>query len=191
MTDIRASVACLLDREVTEEFLRESTAQVAARKSIVELGTKSVVLFRIGAEWFALPTGVLQEIADRSTVRTLPGHQGGILSGLVNVRGELLLCLALGVVLGVDKSGEKLESGKPASSERLMICKRGDARLVFQVSEVYGLHRYHPRELKNAPATLARSAEGIYTFGVVRWKDKIVGCLDDELLFYTLNKSLT
>jgi len=72
-----------------------------------------------------------------------------------------------------------------------MICKRGDARLVFQVSEVYGLHRYHPRELKNAPATLARSAEGIYTFGVVRWKDKIVGCLDDELLFYTLNKSLT
>jgi chemotaxis-related protein WspD len=191
LTDTRASVACLLDRQVTDEFLRESTAQVAAKKSLVELGTKSVVIFRIGAEWFALPTDVLQEIGDRSTVRTLPGHRGGILSGLVNVRGELLLCVALGVVLGVDKTGEKLETGKPASSERLMICKRGDARLAFQVSEVYGLHRYHPQDLRNAPATLARSAEGIYTFGVVRWKDQIVGCLDDELLFYTLNKSLT
>jgi chemotaxis-related protein WspD len=191
LTETRASVARLLDREVTDEFLRESTAQIAARKNLVELGTKSVVIFRIGAEWFALPTGVLQEIGDRSTVRTLPGHQGGILSGLVNVRGELLLCVALGVVLGVDRAGERPESGKLASSERLMICKRGDARLAFQVSEVYGLHRYHPRDLKNAPATLARSAEGIYTFGVVRWKDQTVGCLDDELLFYTLNKSLT
>jgi chemotaxis-related protein WspD len=181
----------LLDREVEEDSLRESTAQVAAIKTLVELGTKSVVIFRIGAEWFALPTGVLQEIGDRSTVRTLPGYQGGILSGLVNVRGELLLCVALGVVLAVDKGAAGLETGKRSSSERLMICKRDDSRLAFQVSEVYGLHRYHPRELRNAPATLARAAEGIYTLGVVRWKDKFVGCLDDELLFYTLNKSLT
>lgn len=191
MTESHASVARLLDREVTEESLRESTAQVAAVKTVVELGTKSVVIFRIGAEWFGLPTSVLQEIGSRSTVRTLPGHQGGILSGLVNVRGDLLLCVALGVVLGVDHTTVGTEPRKPDSSERLMICKRNDARLAFEVSEVYGLHRYSPRELRNAPATLARAAEGIYTLGVVCWKDKIVGCLDDELLFYTLNKSLT
>ena len=190
MTETRASVARLLDREATEESLRESTAQIAAAKNVTELGTRSVIIFRIEAEWFALPTGVFQEIGDRSPVRTLPGHHGGILSGLVNVRGELLLCVALGTVLGVDKAAAAQGPRNPASSERLMICRRNEGRLVFQVSEVYGLHRYHPRELRNAPATLARAAEGIYTLGVVRWKDKIVGCLDDELLFYTLNKSL-
>jgi len=191
LAEAHTSTARLLDREVTDESLRESTAQVAATKTLVEMGTKSVIIFRIGAEWFALPSGVLQEIGDRSTVRTLPGHQSGVLSGLVNVRGELLLCVALGVVLGVDKADDDPKIGKPSSSERLMICKRNDSRLAFQVSEVYGLHRYHPRDMRNAPATLARAAEGIYTLGIVPWKDQLVACLDDELLFYTLNRSLT
>jgi chemotaxis-related protein WspD len=179
----------LLDREVPEESLRESTAQVAARKKVVELGTRSVVIFRIGPEWLALPTGVFQEICDPCTVRRLPDRRG-VLSGLISVRGELLLCVALGAILGLDQTAEGKETGKPTSAERLMICKRGDSRLAFQVSEVYGLHRYHPRDLRNAPATLARAASGIYTLGVAPWKDRIVGCLDDELLFYTLNKGL-
>ena len=191
MTEAQNSVARLLDREVPEDTLRESTALVAAKKNVVELGTKSVLIFRIGTEWFSLPTSVFQEIANWSTVRSLPGHQGGILRGLVNVRGELLLCVALGVILGLDPAKEGKEIAVSASSERLLICKRGDMRLAFQVSQVLGLHRYHPRELRNTPATLARAAEGIYTLGVVPWKDKIVACLDDELLFYSLNKSFT
>jgi chemotaxis-related protein WspD len=190
MPETRASAARLLDREVPEESLRDSTVHVAAKKNVDELGTKSVVIFRIGTEWLALPTDVLQEIGDRCTVRRLPDHRGGILSGLVNVRGELLICVALGVILGLDKAAEGQEIGKLTSAERLMICKRGDARLAFQVSEVHGLHRYHPRDLRSPPATLAKAAACIYTLGVVPWKDRIVACLDDELLFYTLNKGL-
>jgi chemotaxis-related protein WspD len=190
MTETRASAARLLDREVPEASLRESTAHVAAKKSVVALGTKSVVIFRIGTEWLALPTDVFQEIGDRCAVRRLPDHRGGILSGLVNIRGELLLCVALGVILELDKAAEGQQKGKSTSGERLMICKRGDAGLAFQVSEVYGLHRYHARDLRSAPATLAKAAGGVYTLGVVPWKDRMVGCLDDELLFYTLNRSL-
>ena len=190
LTDPRALATRLLDREVPEASLRESTAHVAAKKSVVEVGTKSIVIFRIGTEWLALPTDVFQEIGDRCTVRRLPDQRGGILSGLVNVRGELLLCVALGVILGLDKAAEGQRTAKSSSAERLMICKRGDARLAFQVNEVHGLHRYHPRDLRSPPATLAKAAVGIYTLGVVPWKDTIVGCLDDELLFYTLNKGL-
>jgi len=190
LTEPHAFATRLLDREVPEASLRESTAHVARKKNVVELGTKSVVIFRIGREWLALPTGVFQEIGDRCTVRKLPDHRDGILSGLVNVRGELLLCVALGVILGLDKLAEGQRTAKSNSAERLMICKRGDARLAFQVNEVHGLHRYHPRDLRSPPATLAKAAVGIYTLGVVPWKDTIVGCLDDELLFYTLNKGL-
>jgi chemotaxis-related protein WspD len=190
LTEPRAFATRLLDREVPEASLRESTALVAAKKSVVELGTKSVVIFRIGTEWLSLPTDVFQEIGDRCTVRRLPDHRGGILSGLVNVRGELLLCVALGVILGLDKAAEGQRTAKSNTAERLMICKRSDARLAFQVNEVHGLHRYHPRDLRSPPATLAKAAVGIYTLGVVPWKDTIVGCLDDELLFYTLNKGL-
>src|ERR1700722_13260853 len=191
LTDPRALATRLLDREVPEASLCESTAHVAAKKHVVELGTKSVVLFRIGTEGLALPTDVFQEIGDRCTVRRMPDQRGGILSGLVNVRGELLLCVAPGVIFGLGKAAaEGQRTGKSSSAERLMICKCGDARLAFQVNEVHGLHRYHPRDLRSPPATLAQAAVGIYTLGVVPWKDTIVGCLDDELLFYTLNKGL-
>jgi chemotaxis-related protein WspD len=190
LTEPRAFATRLLDREVPEASLRESTAHVAAKKSVVEVGTKSIVIFRIGTEWLSMPTDVFQEIGEGRTVRRLPDHRGGILSGLVNVRGELLLCVALGVILGLDKAAEGQQTAKSNSAERLMICKRSDARLAFQVNEVHGLHRYHPRDLRSPPATLAKAAAGIYTLGVVPWKDTIVGCLDDELLFYTLNKGL-
>jgi chemotaxis-related protein WspD len=190
LTQSRSAATHLLDREVPEASLRESTADVAAKKSVVELGTKSVVIFRIVTEWLSLPTDVFQEIGDRCTVRRLPDHRRGILSGLVNVRGELLLCVALGAVLGLDQAAEGSRTAGENSAERLMICKRSDARLAFQVNEVHGLHRYHPRDLRSPPATLAKAAVGIYTLGVVPWKDTIVGCLDDELLFYALNKGL-
>jgi chemotaxis-related protein WspD len=190
LTGTHASAARLLDREVPEKSLLEATARVAARKKPVELGTRSVVIFRIGTEWLALPTNVFQEIGDRCAIRRLPDRRGGILSGLVNIRGELLLCVSLRVILGLDEVVEGKEASKLASAERLMICSRNEARLAFQVSEVHGLHRYHPRDLRTAPATLAKAASGIYTLGLVPWKQRIVGCLDDELLFYTVNKGL-
>ena len=186
MTEQHTSAARLLDREVTAEFLRESTAIVASKKDLIERGTKSVVIFRIGAEWLALPTDVVQEVSDRCIVRTLPDNRGGMLSGVINVRGELLLCVSLSALLGLDR----VAGGQRTSSDRLLICKRSEGRLAFQVSEVHGLHRYHPRDLRDAPATLTRAAGGKYALGVVPWRELTVGCLDDELMFYAVNKAL-
>jgi chemotaxis-related protein WspD len=50
--------------------------------------------------------------------------------------------------------------------------------------------RYHPRDLHPVPATLAPAA-GAYTIGLLPWREHHVGCLNDELLFYTLNKSFS
>ena len=180
------AVSQLLDREVSEDDLREWTAQVAAAKSVAELGTKSVVIFRLGAELLALPTGLFQEVGEQCTLRSLPHHRGGILSGIVNVRGELLLCVSLEALLGLETPA--IAEGR-SSAGRLLICNASGGRLAFPVSEVYGVHRYCPGDLRDAPATLAKAA-GIYITGVLPWKDKTVGCLDDELLFYALDKGL-
>ena len=116
----------------------------------------------------------------------LPHHRGGILSGVVNVRGELLLCVSLEALLGLETAAA---AKKGSSLGRLLICNPRGGRLAFPVSEVHGVHRYRPGDLRDAPATLAKAA-GIYITGVLPWKDKTVGCLDDELLFYALNKGL-
>ena len=188
MIERHTSAIHLLDREAAAESRLESTASVAVKREKVDRGTKSVVIFRIGAEWLALPANLVEEVSERCTVRTLPGHRGGILSGVVNLRGELLLCVALGVLIGLDAEGE--DSGKRTSSGRLLICRSSEGKLAFQVSEVHGLYRYNPRDLRSAPATLARATGVSYALGVVPWKDRTVGCLDGELMFYALKKGL-
>jgi chemotaxis-related protein WspD len=128
---------------------------------------------------------VFQEVSEQCTIRTLPHRRGGTLSGLVNIRGELVLCVSLEALLGLEKVAEKTGT----SLRRLLICSPPAGRLAFPVSEVHGVHHCHPGDLRSAPATLGRAA-GVYIVGVLPWKDKTVGCLDDELLFYALDKGL-
>ena len=101
MTQIHGSAAGrLLDRDLPEGYLSETTDVVSAEKRTAETGTESILIFRIGLEWLALPTRIFQEITEPGSIHKLPHRVGGILRGLVNVRGEVLLCAALDVLLG-------------------------------------------------------------------------------------------
>ena len=73
--------------------------------------------------------------------------------------------------------------------ERLLVTCRDGERLVFPVDEIHGIHRFRPEQLREAPATVAKSS-ATYTRAMLPWQDKAVGVLDDQLLFYSLNKSL-
>ncbi len=66
---------------------------------------------------------------------------------------------------------------------------RRDGRFVFPADEVHGVHRYDPEALKKTPATVAKSTP-VHTRGVLEWGDKSVGCLDEDALFSTFNRSL-
>ena len=188
LTRPRSSSAIrLLDRDLPEGYLEEKTALVSAQKQLVEGGERSVVVFRLGSEWMSLPTAIFQEVAERPLVHRLPHHVNGALAGLVNVRGELLLCVRLHALLGMRTSPQATESNEHTSSQRLLVCNRGGDRLAFLVDEVCGVHRFPPRDLKPVPATVAKSS-ATYTLGLLPWKEKTIGCLDDELLFYAFNK---
>ena len=180
----------LLDREPPADYLREWTERIAAEKKVGDAGTISVLVFRVGVELLALPTRIFQEVAEDCTVHTIPHRTSGVVAGIVNIRGELFVCASLGALLGIERdAGEKPAPGR-RMHRRLLVANRAGSRLAFPVDEVSGVHRYHPRELRPAPATLAESRV-TYTTGLIPWNDRTVGCLDDELLFYTLNKSLT
>ncbi len=179
----------LLDREAPADYLREWTERIGAEKKVEDAGTASALIFRIGVEWLALPTRIFQEVAEQCTVHSLPHRAGGIVAGLVNIRGELLVCASLGALLGLDEAADGKRKAGRRIYRRLLVANRNGNRLAFPVDEVFGVHRYHPRELRPAPATLAESTV-TYTTGLLPWRERTVGCLDDELLFYTLNKSL-
>jgi chemotaxis-related protein WspD len=180
----------LFDRDVPEDYLREWTTNVASKKKATRAGTRSVVIFRIETEWLALPTEVLQEVVDPGVVRTVPQHKTGVLRGLVNVRGELLLCVSLAALLGIEEAALPKSTEKRSSGKRLVICNRKGDRLAFLADEVEGCHRYHPEDLRDVPATLAKASAGTYILSLLPWRDRTAGCLDDELLFYALNRGL-
>lgn len=180
----------MLDRALAPDYLEEWTELLARPKRARITGTKSVVIFRIGAEWLSLPAQVFQEVGERRVCHSLPHRDRKILLGLVNIRGELLVCASLGELLGLESQSAKPKEKQHLVYERLLVVAREGHRLVFPVHEVYGIHRYHPTELKEVPATVSQ-ATAKYSRGVLTWQDKSVGCLDDELVFYTLNRSFT
>ncbi len=179
----------LLDRELLPGSLDEWTEHYGRQKQIGELKTSSVIIFRVSTEWLALPTVILQEVSEVRSIHSVPHRQNKMVLELVNIRGELLICVSLSEALGLDSASEAKRAKQDALRRRLLVVRREGSRFVFPVAEIHGIHDFHPQEIKEVPATVAR-AGATYTKGIVAWQDKSVGCLDDELLFYTLNRSL-
>src|SRR5437763_11431767 len=90
----------MLDRKLAPGYREEWTELLARPKPARITGTKSVVIFRIGAEWLSLPAPTFQEVAEDRGHHTLPHRDNKLLLGLVNIRGELLTCASLGTLLG-------------------------------------------------------------------------------------------
>lgn len=181
-----AAGAQLLERPMPAEYRRDWAVHFARPKAPQPVGAVSVVLFRIGSEWLALPTSAFQEVAELRRVHSIPHRRKGTLLGLVNVRGELLLCVSLAKMLG-------LEHSRNANSERTiygrwLVASWEGQRLVFPVDEVHGVHRFEPDHLREPPATLSKSGTS-YTRGILPWRDRMALCLDVELLFPALSAS--
>jgi chemotaxis-related protein WspD len=178
-----AGAAKLLDVEVSADYLAEQTHRYAQRKELARPGEHSVVIFRLAGEWLALSTSVFSEVASQRRVHSLPHRRDRAVLGVVNIRGELLVCVSVATALGVtDASGTGPDT-------RLAVINRDGDRFVFPADEIAGLHRFDNAQLAPVPATLAH-AQAKYTRGILPWQGHSVGVLDDQLLFYTLNHSL-
>ncbi|MEI6350403.1 MAG: chemotaxis protein CheW [Verrucomicrobiota bacterium] len=188
-----AGASALLNRESPPGYREEWTERVAQPHFSKLTGTRSIVIFRVGDEWLALPTSVFLEVAELRPIHSLPHRDAETVKGLVNIRGELLVCISLASLLGFD-IGEHPEPKhkQRAVHRRLLVIAHSSGRVVFSVDEVHVGCRYHPDELKPAPATvaLATGTHAAYTVGVLPWEKHNVGVLDDELLFYTISRNL-
>ena len=173
----------LLDRGLSADYRREWALHFSAPKRKLAPGSISLVLFRLGGEWLALPTQVFQEVVERRKIHTIPHRRQGALLGIVNVRGELVVAVSLARALGI---ADNLAASK---TERLLVAIWETHRLVFPVDEVYGVHRCDPENLGEPPSTLVKSGTS-YTQAVLHWQDKLVCCLDSNLLFPALSQSI-
>jgi chemotaxis-related protein WspD len=183
-----AAAVTLLDRDAPAGYIVDWTSHFAKTIEVEEPDTHSAVIFRLGAEWFALPALIFDEVAELRTIHSLPHRRSSVVLGLVNVRGELIICVSLAKMLSVEEAPLKPD-GASVADGRLVVIRHEGARMAFPVDEVERTHRYHPRELRAVPATIAK-APSAYTKGMLTWRGRMVGFLDEQLIVHTLNRSV-
>lgn len=179
----------LLDRPAPADYLRDWTAHIANTARVAPKATRSALVFRLGQEWLGLSTDVVEQIIEPSRVHSLP-HRGLPLCGVVTVRGELVVCVALDSLLGLGASRAAATS-TAAAARRLVVLSADGNRVAFEPDEVLGVERYDPQELVAPPSTLAKRAGTHFTTGLSRMGGRTVGCLDADSLFAALNRILS
>jgi chemotaxis-related protein WspD len=185
-----SAAAQLLRADLPSGYLERWTAHFANVPQVEDRHVRTALIFRIGLEWLALSPSNLQEIVEDRPIHSVPQRRCKFLLGVANVRGELLICVALDQLLGLEKITPERSVSKRTIYSRLVVGGREGSRFAFPVDEVHGIHRFSPKELKEVPSTVSK-AHTTYMRNILIWQDKSVGCLDDQFLFDMLDRGLT
>jgi len=133
-------------------YLSHWREKIAAKEICDDSKNNSVLVFRIGHEWFALPSGILGEIANERTIHRIPRNMNRFISGIVNINGEIKICYSLSELLELSHIDD--DDKKDEKPKRLVVIELNEKNYVFLVDEVKGLYLYGDSELLPVPATL-------------------------------------
>ncbi len=178
----------LFDREVPDEELRTWTRQLAEGKQVEIAGSVSVLMFRVRAEWLALPTEHFKEVVEVRSVHPVPFRSNQVLLGLVNINGELVPCVSLVHLLHLEEETPTGDDARKAR-QRLVVVERNRQRFVVPVDEILGVRRISMEQVERAPATVTKSPVALNR-GIFEVEGKAIGWLDEDRFFAALEESL-
>lgn len=184
----------LLQRSVSLEHLTAQAARLAQPLSQTTASeSRSVLVFRLGREWFALPASCCQQVLIPVPAHTLPHRANATLLGVVNVEGQMLLKVSLREILDYQLGTAQLGSGQsgPKVYPRMVVIERTAAdepeTWVFDVDELEGIQTVLEDRLE-AVAAGVTAANSACTHRVFVWAEQRVSLLDDNRLFEALRQ---
>lgn len=174
----------LLNRVAPEGYSSEWMERLRSKPDEEARDTVAALVFRVAAEWVALPVGALAEITADAPVHRVPHRSNEVLRGIVNVRGELQLAFSLRALLGLEEgSAPQLSAGRVHA--RMIMLVRDGQRFVTRVDEVPGVVHFEKRKEEAVPVTVSKSL-ATYTRSLYSWRGRKIALLDDELIFHSL-----
>lgn len=187
------------DRPHPPGYLDAWRAILEEPEEAIEADSASLLVFRLATEWLALPATILVEVTPVRMIHAVPHRAGTPLAGLVNIRGELQLCLSLHALLGLP-GGPRLPPLTGAAPDavadavpRLLVVERSPARpadrWVIGVDEVAGVQRVPRSTLRPVPATVGQAAARC-SAALFAWRDRDVAVLDEERLFASFRQAV-
>ena len=133
----------LLEQELPAGYLEEWTnllrSSQGVTNAVTAAGTISVGIFRLNGEWLALPAALFKEVTQISVTHTLPHRSNNILIGLVNIRGEIQLCISLKALLGLEATDANRQNISPVVYERMVVVEREGSCWAFSFMQAQKL----------------------------------------------------
>ena len=143
-------------------------------------GDLTAMVFRIGAEWLALPTSMVLSVAPLARAHRLPHRNHAGLLGIVNAAGRLVPAIALAPLLGIDEGAAPDITGRHVFP-RLLVVRAAGYSCALPVAELHGIVRYAPSQLAQAAASVERPRPRHLT-GVLAAGAMQVGVLDGDIV---------
>lgn len=182
---VAAAARRFFDRAAPAGYLEAWGEILAEPEASPDPDAGSVVVFRLGDEWLALPTTAVAEVTTPRKTHRVPHRSGDVLAGLVNIRGQLQLSIRMARLLGLPTPTDDVPGA--ASAARLLVVQHAGQPWVFGVDEVAGVHRVPRQAMRPPPATVGSAARHA-TAAVFSWRERTVGLLDEARLLDGLHR---
>ncbi len=181
------------DRPAPVGYLEEWSRRLAAHDDEASRDLVTVVIFRLHHEYLSMQIRSLVEVTLPQPLHVVPHRTNDVLLGMVNIRGQLRLCVSLHGLLGVEPGGNGASAANPApqpdATRRLVIVQERNEAWVFPVEEVAAVYRLDRSKLRPVPATLGKGSA--VSSAVFDWQEHTVGLLDESRLLASLRSRCT
>jgi chemotaxis-related protein WspD len=148
-------------QRAVEPAYREAWARELARAEPPPTHTDAVAMvFRVGAEWLAVPLAVAASVAPVAPVHRLPHRRAGALLGVVNVDGRLVPAVSPALLLGIDAGAAPPPAGRHAFARLLVLAFDGQ-QVALPVDEVRGVLRHATAAMRAPAAAIGRALPGL------------------------------
>lgn len=125
--------------------------------------------FRVGGLCFAVDVGCVQEVIHRQEMTRVP-RASAVVSGLTNLRGQIVMAIDLGRRVGLESRGDGGESIN-------VVIRAGDRPVSLVVDEVGDILDLRDDDRERPPETLPGSIRALVT-GIHPLEDRLLLILD-------------
>jgi len=161
----------LLDRALPEHYKDNNTLTFSIQKEELNTNLESFLIFNSGNEWHALDTSVLDEVCAFQPVHKLPNSPSEFIAGLVNIRGEIEICISLSNLL--DYHANDIES----VNQKLIVIQLDHGRFAIPADEIHGIFKINASDILAPPASVSQNEQSMIN-GIIAHDNHHAGILN-------------
>lgn len=179
----------LFEREVSHDMISEWTSIISSPKEIEASNKISIVIFRIADEFIGINTNIFQEAIVDKVVHYVPFRTNHYFHGLINVNGELLMCVSLASFFNLATVNYENNSSRNKLFKNLLIIKDKYLRFAFPVDEFFGVFSVS-KDIFKSPPLMITKADFSSSDSIIEIKNKKIAIINEKKLFSIIDKKL-